>query len=91
MARMREDRQRLVNVSRSRAPLLLLTGSTYTWFSPLGAKNHDATHMATMTARPMKMEYLCQSSYVSFFGPACSLFLLSQSLPLCHIDEFVFL
>lgn len=37
----------------------------YTRFSPLGAKNQDATHKATMTARPMKMEYL-SASYVSF-------------------------
>ncbi len=28
-------------------------GGTYTWFSPLGAKNHAATHMATTITKPM--------------------------------------
>lgn len=32
--------------------------STYVWFSPLGDRNHAATHMAATTARPMKMLYL---------------------------------
>lgn len=32
--------------------------ATYTWFSPLGANIQAATHMATMTARPMKMLHL---------------------------------
>lgn len=31
---------------------------TYTRFSPLGERNHAAAHMARMTKRPMKMEYL---------------------------------
>lgn len=33
-------------------------GLAYTWFSPLGDRNHEAAHMATMMMRPMKMEYL---------------------------------
>jgi hypothetical protein len=28
-------------------------GGTYTWFSPLGAKNHAARHMATIITKPM--------------------------------------
>lgn len=64
---MRDDRHKLRAVSISAHG----TGGypekceTYTWFSPLGEKNHEATHMATITARPMKMEYLTGTSYVS--------------------------
>jgi hypothetical protein len=29
---------------------------TYTWFSPFGDRNQDATERATMTMRPTKIE-----------------------------------
>ena len=35
---------------------------TYTWFSPLGAKNQAPTDMATTITRPMMGLHLCGQS-----------------------------
>jgi hypothetical protein len=57
MARMRDDRHRLLDmVSPEDNGFAKMTGRLYTWFSPLGDRNHDATHSAAITTRPMKME-----------------------------------
>lgn len=38
--------------------MVKVAGDTHTWFSPLGDRNHAATHMAAMMNRPMKMLHL---------------------------------
>ena len=63
---------------------------TYTRFSPLGDRNHAAAHMARMTKRPMKTEYLEGSSFS--FGvwkwrcEPCKGAWYQWDLPLRHFD-----